>query len=80
MAVTEEILRWRMRRGVLELDHIFKTFMDAHYSSLSEAEKESLVALLECQDPFLLDWLLYRHSMPEEPKLQDAVALITGDL
>tara|TARA_B110000459_G_scaffold203017_1_gene257884 strand:+ start:1857 stop:2108 length:252 start_codon:yes stop_codon:yes gene_type:complete len=78
--VTAEILRWRMRRGVLELDHIFKSFLERNYGKLSEEDKQNIIKLLESQDPDLLEWLLYRSSLPNNIALKEAVMLILQDV
>jgi antitoxin CptB len=78
--ITEAILRWKMRRGVLELDHIFKIFLERNYSKLSENSKENIIKLLDSQDPMLLEWLLYRSSLPDNGAVKDAVMLILQDL
>lgn len=77
--ITEAILRWRMRRGVLELDHILNTFLDKNYNKLSEEAKVSILELLECQDPMLLEWLLYRSSLPVSKSLRAIVVMILQD-
>lgn len=39
-------LRWRCRRGLLELDIVLARFIEQHYASLSEDEKLALTELL----------------------------------
>lgn len=50
-----ERVRWRCRRGLLELDIVLGRFIDAHYSTLSEAELRSFDALLDMADNPLWD-------------------------
>lgn len=52
-------LKWRLRRGVLELDHVLHAFYEAHYEQLSAQLKDDFFHLLESPDPDLLDWLIY---------------------
>lgn len=55
-------LRWRCRRGIRELDILLTRFLDERFRSLDTASQESFAALLECQDPDLLDWLMERRD------------------
>ena len=51
-------LRWKCRRGMLELDEILSRFLDQHYQELSAEEIATFSDLLEMQDPELLRVLL----------------------
>ena len=55
-------LRWRCRRGVRELDILLTRFLDERFERLDEAGRDSFAALLECQDPDVIDWLMERRS------------------
>jgi antitoxin CptB len=46
-------IRWRCRRGKLELDLFLIPFFDDCYTSLSENERQDFQRLLEEQDPDL---------------------------
>ncbi|TCV90213.1 FAD assembly factor SdhE [Sulfurirhabdus autotrophica] len=46
MTIELNRLRWRCRRGLLELDIVLERFIEHHYSSLSELEKASFIELL----------------------------------
>ena len=46
-------LRWRCRRGMRELDEAMRAYLDNHYESALEPEREDFIALLELQDPEL---------------------------
>ena len=48
-------LRWRCRRGMLELDLVLERFNERHLPTLSAAERKSLEALLEYSDNHLWD-------------------------
>lgn len=43
-------LRWRCRRGLLELDLLLKRFLDKHYLSLNAPQRLAFAALVEMQD------------------------------
>jgi len=51
-------IRWRCRRGMLELDFIFERFFNTHFAALSEEEKTAFETLLAQEDPLLFDWLV----------------------
>ena len=46
MTIELNRLRWRCRRGLLELDIVLSRFIDSHYSSLTAEEKTSFIELL----------------------------------
>ncbi len=58
-------LRWRCRRGLLELDLWLQRFADAGLDRLSDEECDALEALLEEADADLLAWLDGREAAPE---------------
>jgi|TARA_B100001079_G_scaffold91875_2_gene78766 antitoxin CptB len=68
-------LRWRCRRGARELDILFTRFLDTGYATLNEEQKAAFQALLNQQDPLILDWFLGRTS-PDESALKEMVDLI----
>ena len=74
--ITLQQLYWRTRRGVLELDFILSKYWHACAENLDSAEKVKLAKLLECQDPELLDYLVYRTSIPLDRSLAEIVAEI----
>jgi antitoxin CptB len=51
-------LRWRCRRGMLELDLIFNDFLEKGYHTLDLKQKQLLDALLDYPDQLLFDLLL----------------------
>ena len=57
-------LRWQCRRGLLELDVLLGTFLEAQYAQLSMAEKTAFMQLLTYPDAQLLDWLMDQSSPP----------------
>jgi len=67
-------LRWHCRRGLLELDYIFKDFLDTHYLSAPEQEKRAFRELINEQDPDLQAWLLHGEPCPEA--YQDIVSTL----
>lgn len=73
----EEIakLRWRCRRGMLELDEILGTFFDHEFHLLNEVEQGLFIRLLGQEDQDLYAWFLgYRE--PLEAGLRQIVARV----
>ncbi|HUS23380.1 MAG TPA: succinate dehydrogenase assembly factor 2 [Candidatus Binatia bacterium] len=57
-------LRWRLRRGLKELDVVFERYYARRYPSAPPAERDGLEALLDEEDPVLLQWLLQPDLAP----------------
>lgn len=68
-------LLWHCRRGIREMDILFREFIDQHYDELSEEEKQGLSKLLDEADLDILDWIMGR-SKPEDDALISIVARI----
>lgn len=64
-AADKRRLRWRCRRGMLELDELFLAFLDNGYDQLTPVEREAFEQFLETKDQDLLDWMLLQ-SEPKE--------------
>lgn len=61
-----ERVRWRCRRGLLELDLVLQNFIERHYDELDAAGIEALKRLLSRSDPELLDLVLGRDEAESE--------------
>ena len=68
-AETLRRLRWRCRRGLLELDLVFQRFLDQRYGQLNPKQQQAFRALLELQDNTLLAYLNGEES-PAQPELK----------
>lgn len=53
-------LRWKCRRGLLELDLLFRDFLDHGYAQLDADAAQRFDALLDYPDAVLLEWLMGR--------------------
>ena len=62
------------RRGLQELDIIFKPFVEERFKTLSDKDKLSFLDLLQKDDVDLIDWLLNGMPVPED--LNNIVAQI----
>ena len=56
------------RRGLQELDIIFKPFVEERFETLSDKDKLSFLDLLQKDDVDLIDWLLNGMPVPEDLK------------
>jgi antitoxin CptB len=55
-----ERVRWRARRGLLELDIVLGRFIEAQYAQLDEAGRQAFEALLDMPDNPLWDMVAGR--------------------
>lgn len=60
-----ERLRWRSRRGLLELDIVLKEFLDKRFASLTSDEQDAFEKLLTTSDQSLLAYLQGNENPPE---------------
>lgn len=65
-------MRWKCRRGMLELDLLLKEFLDDGYADLDDAARRHFDAMLDYPDAVLLEWLLGRI----QPADRDVAQLI----
>ncbi len=68
-------VRWRCRRGMLELDVMLQSFCDAAYSGLSPLKQQLFEDLLEAEDQDLQLWLVGSEAC-SNPKWQDLILVI----
>ena len=61
-----ERIRWRCRRGMLELDIVLGRFIDRHYALLDEAGRTAFDALLDMPDTELWDMIAGKGGTPPE--------------
>ena len=64
-------IRWRSRRGLLELDVIFTHFLQhGGFLGLTNPQKEAFARLLEKEDPDIYSWILGEKAVPD-PQLNE---------
>jgi antitoxin CptB len=51
-------LKWRCRRGMLELDILLNSYLDKNYSTMSQQQGDLFGEVLEYPDQVLFDLLL----------------------
>lgn len=69
-------LRWRCRRGLLELDLVFQRFLDQRYATLEPDDKTRFHRLLELQDNTLLAYL-NGDEVPTDPDIKKIMRKIS---
>jgi antitoxin CptB len=57
-----ERVRWRARRGLLELDIVLGRFIEAYYAQLDEAGQQTFEVLLDMPDNPLWDMIAGRQE------------------
>jgi antitoxin CptB len=70
-----ERVRWRCRRGLLELDLVLQRFVDEYYAKLGHAERQQFETLLDLSDNELWDMIALRKKQ-ENHGLQRVLSLL----
>jgi len=68
-------IRWRCRRGMLELDCLLQPFFDKHFEQLNLQEQQVFEGLLQSEDQTLYDWF-YGKSAPERVDFKNLITKI----
>jgi antitoxin CptB len=68
-------LRWRCRRGMLELDLLLNDYLSEHFERLDQEQLTLFETLLDYPDPVLLD-LLLGNSKATDTRLAEFIATI----
>lgn len=71
-----ERIRWRTRRGLLELDILLERFVSTGYVKLNETERIAFEILLDLPDNTLLDLLMGKTeaTSPAQKMLLDKIS------
>ena len=59
-------IRWRLRRGMRELDVLMERYFDQHYPTDTPEMQQCFVSLLEQEDPDIWRWLMGYAEPPEQ--------------
>ena len=75
--MTEAInkLRWRCRRGTLELDLMLLRYLDANFLAADSAEQNAFLQLLDQEDTELMRYLM-GERLPQDQHLATLVSVI----
>ena len=65
-------LRWRCRRGTLELDLLLLRYLENRYLAAGNLEQQAFLQLLELEDTELMRYLL-GEQLPEDADLTKLV-------
>lgn len=68
-------IKWRCRRGMLELDLLLERFVDKHLKGLSPAQCQAFEDLLRCEDPDIYAWLM-GYANPIDKSLGEIIDYI----
>lgn len=68
-------MRWKCRRGMLELDYLLQSYFDRCYATLSEEQKTLFSNLLDATDVELYQWLTHK-SVPQRAEFEALVRQI----
>ena len=66
-------LRWKCRRGMLELDLFLEDILEHQFLLLSDDDKALFEVFLEAPDPVMMDWFM-RRDVPNDPALRKLLA------
>ncbi len=69
-------IRWRCRRGMLELDVLLDRFVERRYRQLTDIQARAFVDALGAEDDELWDWLSGRVR-PKKQRIADIVDFIS---
>ena len=72
MSLEERKVIYRARRGLKEIDVYFDPYVKNYYLQADPAEKAMFAALVEQEDPDLLDWFM-EVTEPPRVELKDLI-------
>ncbi len=71
-----ERVRWRCRRGLLELDIVLGCFIEQRYPHLDEAQRVAFDVLLDMPDTVLWDMIAGRMPAPQQDEQSAVLKLL----
>ena len=72
LTLEERKVIYRARRGLKEIDVYFDPYVKNYYLQADPAEKAMFAALVEQEDPDLLDWFM-QVTEPPSPELKEFI-------
>ncbi|MFW0039231.1 MAG: succinate dehydrogenase assembly factor 2 [Coxiella endosymbiont of Dermacentor silvarum] len=69
-------IKWKCRRGMLELDILLEKFYENQFLTLTPEEKKLFNCLLDEPDPLLYDWL-FGHNISSDPQFHSLIKKIS---
>jgi antitoxin CptB len=71
-----ERMRWRCRRGMLELDIVLGRFVEKHYPALDAAQRAAFDALLDMPDVALWDMITGNRLQQQDGSQHQVLGLL----
>lgn len=68
-------VRWKCRRGMLELDILLSNFINMSFTNLTLGEQKVFEILLDQPDPILYRWL-FGQELPEDKQFLSMIKLL----
>nr|WP_225587505.1 succinate dehydrogenase assembly factor 2 [Methylomonas fluvii] len=68
-------MRWRCRRGTLELDLMLIRYLENRYLSADTTEQQTFLQMLELEDTELMRYLM-GEQLPSEQSMKSLVLVI----
>ncbi len=68
-------LLWHCRRGIREMDILFREFIEQHYDDLGDDDKQSFSKLLDEADLDILNWIMEKDT-PDTDELKSIISII----
>ncbi len=72
ISLEERKVIYRARRGLKEIDVYFDPYVKNYYLTADPEEKATFAALVEQEDPDLLDWFM-EVSDPPRPEMRELI-------
>jgi len=72
-------LSWLCRRGMKELDLLFKNYLEHIYPGASAADQQAFEAILQMPDPELYDLILGRYES-EDKDIARVISILHNSL
>ncbi len=63
MSVQKKRLLWLCRRGIREMDLLFKQYIDDNFDSLNQTQLEILESFMNEADLDIIDWIMERREV-----------------
>jgi antitoxin CptB len=70
-----EKIKWKLRRGMLELDLMLSRFFEHDYAKLEDNEKQTFLTLLSLEDDVLFRFLM-GYDIPNDESLLELIQKI----
>ena len=68
-------LLWHCRRGIREMDILFREFIEQHYDDLNDDDKQSFSKLLNEADLDILNWIMEKDT-PDTDESKNIISII----